>query len=155
MKVNLKKQIKQNKKKRRSFYINLDSESLNFSSESISSLSRYNAYGNLTLGLTDFVFAGISIGTNLDSNEKKETIYSFGALLGANVTLFNFFRPYVELGAAAITNDTSRFKCGSGFDIIIGHFMLNIEYNYNWTSGSEEDSSSRYSSYSAGIGFTW
>ncbi|MGN0729281.1 hypothetical protein [Treponema sp.] len=148
-------------KGRRAFYISAETaaDNLNFSFSELTSYTIENMYGTLSLGLGKFIFAGVSAGISLPSiGDEEPAIYSFGGSLGANFNIKGFLRPYAHVAAHAQTDDSVILKAGTGIDLILGKFMMNLEYNYNHRNNvqaSEDDSPENFSSYTAGIGFTW
>lgn len=122
--------------------------------------------GTLTWPLAKYAFAGATIGYDLTSVEGN-SIYDFGAILGMNVCITKFFRPFI-IGIADIsTGNNLILKPGAGLDFKIGHLLFTAiaNYNFDWNltplinsvvnaSFSNLDRED-YMTFSFGIGVTW
>ncbi len=144
-------------KGRRAFFISAETsqDNINFSDTSIFSI--VDIYGTLTWGFGRFIFAGLSIGVDIEDTENDDSAYSFGGLLGANLNLGRYFRPFIAGEFLARTDDRVILKGGIGTDFMIGHFMLTAGYNLNWDKNLDSSNGEThvYNSYYVGLGFTW
>lgn len=139
---------------RRAFYIAFD-----IRPDMLSSMNQQvigYTYGSLTFGIGRFFFAGVNMGIDL-GRIQNGAIYSFGAAFGANVTIANMLRPYLEADIGVITSNKSLVKLGGGLDIIIAHLMITVGANYNWENNFNGDTSgsAHYPRIFLGAGISW
>lgn len=158
------KETKENDNGRRTIYFALETfknKIKNPNSPTISKIQLNSFDTALTFGIGNYVFAGLELCFDLNE-QTKNTIYSFGGLLGGNIKLFNFIQPFIQSGIAVRTDDRTVFKIGSGIDVIVGHILITSTYNYIWSNSFSSEKSNatdrenkRYHSASIGVGLTW
>lgn len=151
-------------KGRRAIYFSLETfkdKSDDPNSPSISTIKLNSFDAALTFGIGNYAFAGLELCFDLNE-QKKHTVYSFGGLLGGNIEVFNFFRPYIQTGFAVRTDDRFIFKAGLGLDIKIGHLLITGSFNHVWNNAFSSDKANSmdredkaYNAFSTGIGITW
>lgn len=142
--------------KRRSLYLAANIEYLKKFNMDISNLTIDNVEGFLTWGIKDFLFGGIGISYDVESM-KSIAVYGFNGIIGANIGITDYLRPFAEIGIGARSDDRWIIKTGFGTDIKFGHFMIMIGFDYNWNRrmGESKDPNISYSSLSTGFGITW
>lgn len=152
-------------KGRLSFYVTTGMEpaDLDFSDFDIKENPLDSIDGYLTWGMGKNFFTGLNIGYDINSLYKS-SIYSVGVLFGGNLNIGSHFRPYADTKVSVRTDNAVILKAGGGFDIIMGNFMLNIDYGYNWKlndfesifgSGDSDVQITNFHAFSIGAGFTW
>ncbi len=123
---------------------------------------------NLSLGITDYLFAGGLLGFEYNGS-RKDFDYTIGAFAGANYTFWSFLRPYIQIGTAFHTSMDETFSAGGGLDFMFGKLMFNLDYSSTWRYAFDTDivvskqsnknrvrgEWSHYNTFAVGVGVNW
>ncbi|MBP5156434.1 MAG: hypothetical protein ILP18_00985, partial [Treponema sp.] len=112
---------------------------------------------NFDFATSDYLFFGGGLAWRYMG---KNTESYYGAFIngGANITLFQNFRPYVLLEASANTGAELGLGVGGGLDITIKHLVLNANMAFNYVFDADLKVGNKNSTFATagfGIGFTW
>ncbi len=144
-------------KRRRVLLLTMDTAIYDFANYDINDLELNSMKLNFDFATSDYLFFGGGLAWRYMG---KNTESYYGAFVngGANITLFQNFRPYVQLEASANTGAELGLAAGGGLDITIKHLVLNANFAFNYVFDADLKKGNKNSTFGTagfGIGFTW
>ncbi len=144
-------------KKRRVLFLTMDTAIYSLADYNIMDLELNSIKLNFEFANKEYFFYGGGLSWRY-AGRNAESFYGAFVNAGANITLFQNFRPYVLVEASANTGAELGLGAGCGLDVVIKHLLLNVNWAFNWSYDADLKTGSKSSTFATagmGIGFTW